>query len=112
MFFKTSALKAYYVGVPCRTGYVLVKTDHHFIDSGFSLPKINDYFFCLSQSVKAENYCVTASGDTFVIYYHVFLQPMRQLQLEMIVFRMGVKNRLLVNLRPTDLPLVKRAIER
>ena len=55
---------AYFSGTPTRTGNVTVRTKHHLVDEGFSIPTLDDHFSNVTTMVH------TWVHEDFVVFYH------------------------------------------
>lgn len=93
-------IRAYFSGAPTRTGNVTVRTKHHLVDEGFSIPTLDDHFSNVTTMVR------TWVHEDFVVFYHYALQG-----IELIVFRRSVNKRKFVNLRLSDDTLVAASIK-
>ena len=59
---KEAIVCAYYSGIPAHTGYILVHTTHHHIDTGSGVPNLDDYLFGLTNVVQ------TLTTHDFIIF--------------------------------------------
>jgi hypothetical protein len=110
MSYTRSSLKAYYSGTPIRTGYVLVVTDHHWIDNGFSLPKLDDYFLDIFNQIISTICTFEETGDSFVVHYLDRRDIDDNPSVELMIFCWGVNVGRLMNLRTTDHTFIQRTI--
>jgi len=109
---STTILRAYYLRKPIRSGYILVSTDHHRVDNGFSLPKLDDYFLDVSKQIQTSTFFFAETRDRFTVYYHHDCDGVDYTGTELIVFRQGINSGRLVNLRLTDDSFVQTTITR
>ena len=82
---------------------VSVRVRHHFVDEGFSIPELDDYFRDVVNLVHTWVY------RGFVVFHHERFVPKRQS--EFMICRRGVNCRALVNLRAKDRRLVRPMIK-
>jgi hypothetical protein len=112
MISVNSELKVYYTGLPNRSGYILVSTDHYLVgNSYFSLPKLDDFFLNVTHSVQTFKYHFDDTGYSFIVYYHDPGETASKAPLEMIVFRMGAISGRLVNLCPANESNIRQTLE-
>jgi hypothetical protein len=89
-----------------------VSTDHHRVDNGFSLPKLDDYFLDVSKQIQTSTFFFAETGDKFTVHCHHDCDGVDYTGTELIVFRQGINSGRLVNLRAIDHSFVQRTIAR
>ena len=92
--FQEAVVLAFYSGVPACTGSAQVRTRHHLIDEGFSIPNLDDHFTQIANVVHSWVH------GSFVVFYHARVHAPRDIKF--MIFPRSINKRYLVDLRPAE----------